>query len=213
MQHFILADNQFATREGVRSTLARLGYRKGVAEVGSRSELKAQLLAAPNAVVVVDYTLFDLSEPQLINMKTRHAQAVWVLFSDELTRHFLLQVMLSELRFSVVMKTDSRCEIEDALVCAVRGDTYVCEAVAQLLAEDMPPSSGVVKLTQAEVWVLHEVAMGKTTKEIAYERNLSFHTINTHRKNIFRKLEINNVHDAVKYALRAGIIDVSEYVI
>jgi DNA-binding CsgD family transcriptional regulator len=55
--------------------------------------------------------------------------------------------------------------------------------------------------------------MGKTTKEIAYEQNLSFHTINTHRKNIFRKLEINNVHEAIKYALRAGIIDLSEYCI
>jgi DNA-binding NarL/FixJ family response regulator len=213
MQHFILADNQFITREGVMSMLAQLGYGHGVTEAASRTELKAQLLVAPNAVVVVDYTLFDLSEAQLINMKARHAEAVWVLFSDELTRHFLLQMMLSELRFSVVMKTDSRSEIEDSLSCAARGETYVCEAVAQLLAEDVPPSSGAAKLTQAEVLVLHEVAMGKTTKEIAYDRNLSFHTINTHRKNIFRKLEINNVHDAVKYALRAGIIDVGEYAI
>ena len=61
--------------------------------------------------------------------------------------------------------------------------------------------------------VLHEIALGKTTKEIAFEHNLSFHTINTHRKNIFRKLEVNNVHDAIKYALRAGIIDSSEYYI
>jgi DNA-binding CsgD family transcriptional regulator len=60
---------------------------------------------------------------------------------------------------------------------------------------------------------LHEIALGKTTKEIAYEQNLSFHTINTHRKNIFRKLEVNNVHEAIKYALHAGIIDASEYYI
>ena len=33
----------------------------------------------------------------------------------------------------------------------------------------------------------------------------------THRKNIFRKLEVNNVHEATKYALRAGIVDVLEY--
>ncbi|MDR0894995.1 MAG: LuxR C-terminal-related transcriptional regulator, partial [Prevotellaceae bacterium] len=51
------------------------------------------------------------------------------------------------------------------------------------------------------------------TKEIAFEKNISFHTANTHRKNIFRKLEINNVHEAVKYAIRAGIFDVAEYYI
>ena len=43
--------------------------------------------------------------------------------------------------------------------------------------------------------------------------NLSFHTINSHRKNIFRKLGVNNVHEATKYAMRAGIVDLAEYYI
>jgi DNA-binding NarL/FixJ family response regulator len=45
------------------------------------------------------------------------------------------------------------------------------------------------------------------------EKNLSFHTINTHRKNIFHKLQVNNLHEATKYALRAGILSVAEYMI
>ena len=40
-----------------------------------------------------------------------------------------------------------------------------------------------------------------------------FHTINSHRKNIFRKLGVNNVHEATKYAMRAGIVDLAEYYI
>jgi len=52
-----------------------------------------------------------------------------------------------------------------------------------------------------------------TTKEIAEKRFSSFHTINTHRKNIFRKLGVNNVHEATKYALRAGLVDSAEYYI
>jgi len=50
-------------------------------------------------------------------------------------------------------------------------------------------------LTQTEKNILKEIALGKTTKEIAAEKNLSFHTINSHRKNIFRKLGVNNVHE------------------
>lgn len=61
--------------------------------------------------------------------------------------------------------------------------------------------------------ILKEIALGKTTKEIAAEKNLSFHTINSHRKNIFRKLGVNNVHEAIKYAMRAGIVDLAEYYI
>ena len=68
-------------------------------------------------------------------------------------------------------------------------------------------------LTNTEKIILKEIALGKTTKEIAAERNLSFHTINSHRKNIFRKLEVNNVHEATKYAMRAGVVDMAEYYI
>jgi DNA-binding NarL/FixJ family response regulator len=70
-----------------------------------------------------------------------------------------------------------------------------------------------VKLTKTETEILKSIAMGLTTKEIAKERFSSFHTINTHRKNIFRKLGVNNIREATKYALRAGLIDAAEYYI
>ncbi|MBF1081746.1 MAG: response regulator transcription factor, partial [Prevotellaceae bacterium] len=57
------------------------------------------------------------------------------------------------------------------------------------------------------------IAQGMTSREIAEKRFLSFHTVNTHRKNIFRKLGVNNVHEATRYALRAGLIDAAEYYI
>jgi DNA-binding NarL/FixJ family response regulator len=87
------------------------------------------------------------------------------------------------------------------------------DAVVLVLRENAPIQDPLNLLTASEQLVLHEIAKGKTTKEIAFERNLSFHTINTHRKNIFRKLEVNNVHEAIKYALRTGIIDLTEYYI
>ena len=70
-----------------------------------------------------------------------------------------------------------------------------------------------VKLTKTEMEVLRDIALGLTTKEIAEKRFSSFHTINTHRKNIFRKLNVNNIHEATKYALRAGMVDAAEYYI
>jgi len=68
-------------------------------------------------------------------------------------------------------------------------------------------------LTATEQEILKEMALGKTTKEIASKRHVSVHTIMTHRKNIFRKIEVNNVHEATKYAMRAGIVDMAEYYI
>lgn len=70
-----------------------------------------------------------------------------------------------------------------------------------------------VNLTKTETEILKDIALGMTTKEIAEKRFSSFHTVNTHRKNIFRKLGVNNVHEATKYALRAGLVDSAEYYI
>ena len=75
-------------------------------------------------------------------------------------------------------------------------------------------TEGVTKKVAAkEIKERTAKATGKTTKEIAAERNLSFHTVNSHRKNIFRKLGVNNAHEATKYAMKAGIVDLVEYYI
>ena len=116
------------------------------------------------------------------------------------------------------MKDNSKEEIMSALQCASRKQRYICNHVSNLLLSgtSSPLAASSMDdhlLTQTEKNILKEIALGKTTKEIAAEKNLSFHTINSHRKNIFRKLGVNNVHEATKYAMRAGIVDLAEYYI
>jgi DNA-binding NarL/FixJ family response regulator len=212
MREFILADNQDITREGIVSLLEKKAVASTIIRVSSRKELMEQLIIYPNAAVVLDYTLFDFSDFQMMNAKQKYQDSVWLLFSDELSKHFLRQVLMSGNLFGVVMKNDTMNDIITALEYTARGAIYLCDLAVQVLREDVPNQT-CDKLTASERMVLYEIALGKTTKEIAYNHNLSFHTINTHRKNIFRKLEVNNVHDAIKYALRAGIIDSSEYYI
>jgi DNA-binding NarL/FixJ family response regulator len=213
MRTFILADNQYITRRGISALLEQLRVAGKVVEAASRLELVEQLAAYPEAAVLLDYTLFDLLEGQLVNMREKYRRSVWLLFSDELSKPFLRRVLFSGQPFGVVMKTDPADDLIAALKYTARGETYLCDLAAQALREGVPPAETRDMLTASERAVLREIAMGKTTKEIAFEQHLSFHTINTHRKNIFRKLEVNNVHEAIKYAIRAGIIDLTEYYI
>ena len=213
MRPFILADNQYITRRGIYALLEQLRVAEKVVEAASRVELMEHLATYPEAVVLLDYTLFDLLEVQLINMRQKYRRSVWLLFSDDLSKPFLRRVLFSGHPFGVVMKTDPADDLMTALKYTARGETYLCDLAVQVLREGVPPQEARDVLTASERAVLHEIAMGKTTKEIAFEQHLSFHTINTHRKNIFRKLEVNNVHEAIKYAIRAGIIDLTEYYI
>jgi DNA-binding NarL/FixJ family response regulator len=57
------------------------------------------------------------------------------------------------------------------------------------------------------------IANGMTTKEIAQRKNISHHTVSTHRKNIFRKLEVTSASELIMSAIKAGWIDNIEYYI
>ena len=187
----------------------------------NKAELIRELRLHPQAVVILDYTLFDFAgADELIVLRERFKEVDWLLFSDELSIGFLRQILFSSMAFGVVMKDNSKEEILTALQCASRKERFICNHVSNLLlsGNSQQTSSGTHTqedhlLTITEKNILKEIASGKTTKEIATEKNLSFHTINSHRKNIFRKLGVNNVHEATKYAMRAGIVDLAEYYI
>lgn len=97
----------------------------------------------------------------------------------------------------------------------MRNHRYICQRMTEMLlvSREVTPEKEQINLTKTEIEILKDIALGMTTKEIAEKRFSSFHTVNTHRKNIFRKLNVNNVHEATKYALRAGLVDSAEYYI
>lgn len=220
MREFIIADNQDITKAGMMFLLSRQKDTALLLEADNKAELIQQLRLHPRAVVILDYTSFDfVSSDELIVLHERFKEADWLLFSDELSIGFLRQVLFSSMSFGVVLKDNSKEEILTALQCASRKERFICNHVSNLLLSGnsqtslLHPIQQNDLLTSAERSILKEIALGKTTKEIAVERNLSFHTINSHRKNIFRKLGVNNAHEATKYAMKAGIVDLVEYYI
>ena len=173
------------------------------------------LKAHESAVVLLDYTLFDFSdEDQLLIVAERFSLSQWILISDELTPQFVRRVIYSSHQFSIVFKDGPLKDVRDALDAVSRHNRHISQRaletiIIQQQEEDERPSV----LTTTEMEIVKAIAQGKTTKEIAAERFSSIHTITTHRKNIFRKLGINTAHEVVKYALRAGLIDSSEFYI
>ena len=221
MREYIIADNQDITKAGMMFLLSKQKDVSQLLAVDNKTELIRELRLHPQAVVILDYTLFDFSgADELIVLRERFKEVDWLLFSDELSIGFLRQVLFSSMAFGVVMKDNSKEEILTALQCASRKERFICNHVTNLLLsgniQQVSSNTNIQEdhlLTATEKNILKEIASGKTTKEIAAEKNLSFHTINSHRKNIFRKLGVNNVHEATKYAMRAGIVDLAEYYI
>lgn len=214
MRNYIIADNQELTRFALESLLQK-DEENTVYRASDKAGLVEQLREHESAVVLLDYTLFDFQdEDQLLIIAERFSLSDWILISDELTPQFIRRVVYSSHQFSVVFKDGPLSEIREALNTVGRHTRYLSQRaletiITQQQQEDEAPSI----LTTTEMEIVKAIALGKTTKEIAAERFSSIHTVTTHRKNIFRKLGINTAHEAVKYALRAGLIDPSEFYI
>lgn len=214
MKTLLLVDNQDITREGMKAVAGRLGGFAFIKEAGSQKDLIRFLMDHPDAVAVLDYTLLDTSAEYLLILQERFKKAHFILFSDNLSEDFIRRMVFSGTSFSVIMKDAPMEEIEEGLQKAKQHLPYLCTRIAwQLQHKEEKKDELVSPLTVTEREILKLMALGKTTKEIAAGRFLSVYTVMTHRKNIFRKLEVNNVYEATKYALRAGIVDAVEYYI
>ena len=214
MGKFILADNQELTRFALESLLKK-DEENVVYKASDKAGLVELLKEHESAVVILDYTLFDFSdEDQLLIVAERFSLSDWILVSEELTPRFLRRMVYSSHQFSIIFKDGPLQEVREALEAAGRHQRFISQRALEVIIsqhneEEEQPSV----LTATEVEIVKAIAQGKTTKEIANERFSSIHTITTHRKNIFRKLGINTAHEVVKYALRAGLIDSSEFYI
>ena len=214
MRKYIIADNQELTRYALESLLKK-DDENVVYRAFDRAGLVALLKEHESAVVLLDYTLFDFAdEDQLLIIAERFSLSDWILISDDLTPQFIRRVVYSSHQFSVVFKDGPLSEIREALNAVSRHTRYLSQrALETIITQQQEEDKSDNILTQTETEIVKAIAQGKTTKEIAAERFSSVHTVTTHRNNIFRKLGINTAHEAVKYALRAGLIDPSEFYI
>ena len=181
MREYIIADNQDITKAGMMFLLSKQKEVSLLLEADNKMELVQLLRIHPQAVVILDYTLFDFSgADELIILQERFKESDWLLFSDELSIGFLRQVLFSSNAFGVVLKDNSKEEIMSALQCASRKERFICNHVSNLLLSgsgNVNTASAVHTfvpqedrlLTPTEKIILKEIASGKTTKEIAAE--------------------------------------------
>jgi DNA-binding NarL/FixJ family response regulator len=75
------------------------------------------------------------------------------------------------------------------------------------VAESLPGFSaeGDIHLTSREIEILKQVAIGSTSKQIASLFHIAVSTVETHRKNLFRKLSVSSMAELIRYAIKSGI--------
>jgi DNA-binding NarL/FixJ family response regulator len=191
-----------------------LASASGLRHVGEASS-GADALRAMEALKP-DIVLMDVHMPQMDGPTTARAVlashptvkiVAWTVSesSDDLLR------MMQAGCIGYVLKDVGPDELQHALLAASRSETPVPRRmipdVLKRVAESTPLSGPTkVTLTSREMQILRGIAKGHTTKRLAKDLGLAAPSVETHLRNIFKKLEVRNRGEAVSSALKLGLI-------
>ena len=212
-----IADSQMLTKEGIISVLKAAECYNIVSSVETKNELFELLNYNPPLILIIDpdqlRDFMPYHFPELI--KIYPVSSILVLTSNT-NRDYILRILASGITH-FILKICTIEELLNALIAINKNEKYLCKKVIEMLLSENITSirnkENDARLTKKEIEIIKLVAQGLTTKEIAAQSFLSVHTVNTHRRNILRKLGINNTSELVMYAVKAGIIDTTEYYI
>jgi len=212
----ILADSQFLVVETLKTILENDERFSTVAIATSKSELQNMIEKELISLLITDIALFDYDNiDDLQKLKVNSPNLSILVLTNAITKTEFTELTKIGIK-NIIYKTADRNEIFAAVDAALKGKKYFAEEILDMIleqGESKSVSEEPTHLTSSEIEIVRLIAGGMTTKEIADKKCISFHTVNTHRKNIFRKLSVSSASELIMHAVRAGWIDNIEYFI
>jgi DNA-binding NarL/FixJ family response regulator len=209
----LIADDHTVVRQGLCSLL---GQEPGMTVVGEvadgRSAVRLSTELAPD-VVIMDITMPDMNGIEATHqIKTTSPGIKVVALSIHSDRRMVAR-MLAAGASAYLTKDSPFEELTRALRTVIGNQTYLSppiadtvtkEYVRRLLKED-ESSSPAPDLSEREREVLQLLAEGNSTKQVASELHVSDKTVETHRRQIMRKLNLHSLAELTKFAIREGL--------
>ncbi len=209
----LLVDDHAVVRSGLKMLLANESDVEIVGEAGSGSEaVTAAGLVRPD-VILMDIGLPDMSGIEAARtIKSKYADIAIVALTIHEDEEYFFK-MLEAGASGYVPKRAAPEELITAIRAASKGEVYLYPSLAKLLVKDflsldrdVDIKSTMDELTEREQEVLSKLAEGASNEQIAEALVISPKTVERHRENIMRKLNLHSRAELVRYAIRKGII-------
>ncbi|HEX8520874.1 MAG TPA: response regulator transcription factor [Tepidisphaeraceae bacterium] len=203
----ILADDHKIIRDGLRSLLAKQHDMEVVAEAeDGRTAVQLARELSPT-VIVMDIAMPDLNGVEATRQVLDADPSIKVVALSMQSDGPVVRRMFQAGASGYLLKDCAFEELVKAIRTVLTGRTYLSPDIAGVVVRNLssPEPSMASPLTAKEREVLQLIAEGKSTKEIAAVLSVSVKTIDTHRQHIMDKLDIHNVAELTRYAIREGL--------
>jgi len=202
----LLVDDHQLMRQGLRSILEREEGIEVVGEAASGREAVALASALAPNVVVMDVAMQDMNGIEATRQIRSVCPGVRVVALSSHSDSRYVTAMLDAGASGYVLKANAYDDLRRAVGAARLGKTYLCADVTQsVVSASLRGGRGASPLTAREREVLQLLAEGLSSPEIAQRLFVATSTVETHRRNVMRKLGKHSVADLTKYAIREGL--------
>lgn len=207
----MLADDHKILREALRTVLDREFDISVIAEANDGLETLRVAKEVLPEIVVMDIGMPGLGGIEVTRRLHAEHPEIKVLALSTFFDRRIVQQMLEAGAMGYVAKSAGGDELLRGIREVVMGCTYLSPEIAAVVVDSMRGKSvaepgEVEQLGRREREVLALLADGKTSAEIGARLHIATSTVDVHRRNIMRKLDMHNVAELTKYAVRKGIV-------
>lgn len=203
----LLADFQYLTRQGIASLIKAMPGFDLIKMIDSPERLVEVATQVKPDLIVIDISDKDRELlPKLRELKET-LNSSFLVISNSQTKGSIQQMLTMGIK-GILTKNCSEEEIINGLRAVSQGNRFFCNNILDLVVEspDVHDDCEPTNLSPREFEVLELITKSKTTAQIADELHLSIHTINSHRKNILKKLNLSSPAELIVYALETGMV-------
>ena len=205
----LLADFQYLTRDSIASLVKKIPGFNLVGEVNEAEGLIDQIRSTrPNLLILESHPSTTALVKEIKGASEFNDIHLLVLTNNQ--DPLLIQDLLKMGVKGILTKRCGEDEITRAIKTVPKGERFFCNRVLEVLIEDKSQDEKQKldknALSARELEILKLIAYGNSTNQIAQKLYISVHTVNTHRKNILKKLNLNSPIQLVAYAHVSGLV-------
>lgn len=203
----VLVDDHRIVLDGLVSLLESDPDFEISAALGSGEEVLEFIKKDPPDILLTDYSLPGISGLELTRVIKREYPKIKVVALSMHDEAHLVKGILKEGVDGYLLKNIQQFELKNALKQIILGMPYVSPEITKLLMHDLnQPAEETALLTERERDVLKLIAKEFSNKQIAEKLFISERTVETHRKNIFRKTNTTSLVGLIKYAFANNLV-------
>ena len=199
----IIADDHKLLREAMQVVLSTHPHCKVVAEAANAEEAVALARQHRPQLVIMDINMPGMDGIEATTLIRKYAPGTKVIGVTSFSQPAYARKMMQKGAMGYVTKGSPKAELFEAIAAVAAGRKYLCQSVKNALAQmifNEDSNRGINSLTSREIEVAEKVKLGFSTREIAEQLHLSVKTVEVHRYNLLKKLNLKNATALANFA-------------